>query len=213
MLSYAGTHGPQPPNNVSVKAGHGRPPLLASAPAATIMVFAAGPEWDMKRVMAIVIGLPIALAACSSGNSSPNPQASSSSEPSATPAATGSPVLLGGSLSAQCQQVQTVLSGLGAGFGNGTAFGTDPSAYFHNARDAFRQMADRAPSGTVRDAFNTIADDYNDLATALNGVRVSAGSPPPIAILSAALQIFSRPGYAQAISTITTWITTNCTSR
>jgi hypothetical protein len=163
----------------------------------------------MKAVTAIILGSVLALSAC--GKSSSHPSTSAPPSPastSASPVPTGSTVGLG-ALSADCQKV---VAALGAGSNlNSLPAGSSPSDFAKQARDALRAVAAQAPSGSVREAFNTLADAYNQFADALKGVNYDphSGGAPPAAYLSA-IQAFASPSFGQASATVSTWIGSNC---
>jgi hypothetical protein len=162
----------------------------------------------MKTVAAIVLGIALALSGC--GKSASHPSTSSAPPTSAAPVPTGSTVGLG-ALSENCQKVAAALSSAGQGFGSSLPAGSTPSAYANQASDALRAVATQAPSGSVRDAFNTLADAYKKFADDIAGVNYDphSGGAPPAAYLSA-VQAFAQPSFAQASSTVTQWITANC---
>ena len=79
------------------------------------------------------------------------------------------------------------------------------------ASDAFAELTAAAPE-EIKDDFQVIADAYNKLADALQGVDLTSTNPDPQALAKIAQvsQEFDQAELTQASTNITTWAQENC---
>ncbi len=91
------------------------------------------------------------------------------------------------------------------------AFTGAGSTDLDEASDAFAELTASAPA-EIKDDFQVIADAYNKLADALQGVDLSSTNPDPQALakLAQASQELDQAKLTQASTNISTWAQENC---
>jgi hypothetical protein len=149
------------------------------------------------------------LAACGGGSSNKAASTSSSSPGNtATASSASSGTANVGDLATNCAAASAALSA-GGNFSSGGSLKDQAT----KARDSFRALQSAVSDGATKDALKVMADSWNDFANTVGDTNYdpSKGQAPPAAVI-AALQIFGKPEYLQATTTIANFFGSGCKS-
>lgn len=163
----------------------------------------------MRRWVAVLVLAAGVMAACGGGGGSKNnAAATSSSSTSESSNSSASSSINVGDLATNCAAASAALSA-GGNFDSGGSLKDQAT----KARDAFRALQNAVPSGDTQAALKVMADAWNDFANAVgdSSYDPSKGQVPPAAVVSA-LQIFAKPEYLQATTTIANFFGSGCKS-